>query len=180
MGLLRALARRRRGREVPSSPKRRPPYLNSDLIAELGGSYVSADDITLAEASAMHGPWDIIMDATGFSPLVFEAMEVLAKNGVLILASVTGGERTAMVNADKINQGFVLGNKVMVGTVNAARADFLSGVDDLIKAEALFPGWLARLLTTPVRGLENYQEMLRQLTQNTDAIKVYVDVTSDA
>jgi hypothetical protein len=48
----------------------------------------------------------------------------------------------------------------MVGTVNASRVDFVSGVDDLIKAETVYPGWLGRLLTTPVYGLENYAEML--------------------
>jgi len=54
------------------------------------------------------------------------------------------------VRGDAINQIFVLGHKVMVGTVNASRDDFVRGVDDLVKAEAMFPGWLARLLTTPV------------------------------
>ena len=43
----------------------------------------------------------------------------LGKNGVLVLVSVTGGDRTIEVHADRINQGFVLGNKVMVGSVNA-------------------------------------------------------------
>jgi hypothetical protein len=97
-----------------------------------------------------------------------------------VLASVTGGDTKIEVPADRINQGFVLGNKVMVGTVNASRQDFVSGVDDLIKAEALFPGWLTKLLTTPVRGLESYQEMLRQLTENRDAIKVYVEIAEGA
>ena len=64
----------------------------------------------------------------------------------------------------------------MFGTVNASPADFRSGVDDLIKAEALFPGWLAQLLTTPIHGLENYDEMIRALTEDRDAIKVYVEV----
>ena len=55
----------------------------------------------------------------------------------------------------------MLGNKVMVGTVNAAPNDFRTGVDDLIKAEAVYPGWLAQLLTTPIHGLENHAEMIR-------------------
>ena len=63
----------------------------------------------------------------------------------------------------------------MVGTVNAARDDFLAGVGDLIKAESFYPGWLAKLLTTPVHGLENYKEMLRHL-ESKDAIKVFVEV----
>jgi threonine dehydrogenase-like Zn-dependent dehydrogenase len=152
--------------------------LNSDLIEELGGHYASSSEQSLAEASAMHGPSDIILDATGFSPLALEAAEVLGKNGVLVLASVTGGDRKAEVNADKINQGFVLGNKMMMGTVNASRADFLSGAGDLIKAEVMFPGWLKKLLTTPVYGLERYEEMLRHLTEDREAIKVYVEVQS--
>jgi hypothetical protein len=93
-----------------------------------------------------------------------------------VLSSITGGNTKIEVNADKINQGFVLGNKVMVGTVNASRADFVSGGNDLVKAEAFYRGWLNKLLTTPVYGLENYAEMLRHLTEDKEAIKVYVEV----
>ena len=64
----------------------------------------------------------------------------------------------------------------MVGTVNASPADFRSGVDDLIKAQALFPGWLDQLLTTPIRGLESYDQMIKALTEDKDAIKVFVEV----
>ena len=86
---------------------------------------------------------------------------MLGKNGVLVLASVTGGDRKAEIPSDKINQGFVLGNKVMVGTVNASRDDFDRGVTDLVRAEAFYPGWLGKLLTTPIDGLDDYEEMLR-------------------
>jgi len=178
ISLLAALAMHLRGLEVTCYSRRAAPYLNSDLIEAIGGYYVSSSEHTLAEASAMHGPFDIILEATGFSPLAFEAAEVLAKNGVLVLASVTGGDRKVEVSADRINQGFVLGNKIMVGTVNASPVDFASAVTDLIKAEAVYPGWLQRLLTTPVAGLERYEEMLRQLTENREAIKVYVEVAT--
>ena len=177
IGLLTALAMRLRGLEVTCISLREPPYLNSRLIEELGGSYVSTAQSSVAQASRDLGPFDLIVEATGFSPLAFEAAEALGRNGVLVLISVTGGERTVEVNADAINQGFVLGNKVMVGSVNAAPADFASGRDDLIKAEAVYPGWLGQLLTTPVRGLENYEQMLHELTDNQDAIKVYVEVS---
>ena len=70
----------------------------------------------------------------------------------------------------------MLGNKVMVGTVNASRADLVSGVNDLVKAEDFFPGWLNKLLTKRVDGLGNYAEMLRYLTEDKEAIKVYVEV----
>ena len=175
IGLLTTLAMRARGLEVTCFSLREPPYLNSELIEELGATYVSTKQTPIAES----GPFDLIVEATGFSPLVFEATKALGKNGVLVLVSVTGGSRTVDVDADMLNQGFVLGNKVMVGSVNASPADFRSGVDDLIKAQALYPGWLDKLLTTPVQGLENYEKMLAALSSaNGDAIKVYVEVSS--
>jgi glucose 1-dehydrogenase len=176
IGLLMALAARLRGLELTVASLPKPPYRNSRLIEQLGGTYVSTQDKSLREISAKRGAFDLIMDATGFSPIIWEAAEVLGKNGVLVLSSITGGDRRVEVNSDAINQSFVLGNKVMVGTVNASPADFRSGVDDLIKAQALFPDWLAQLLTTPIQGLERYDEMIRALTEDRDAIKVYVEV----
>jgi threonine dehydrogenase-like Zn-dependent dehydrogenase len=178
IGLLAALALRLRGVHVVCYSLRPPPYRNSDLIQALGAEYVSSQGTSLAEASARHGPFDLMFECTGFSPLVFEAAEALGKNGVLVVSSVTGGMRTAEVRSDAINQSFVLGNKIMVGTVNAAREDFVQGVDDLIKAETLYPGWLAQLLTTPIAGLENYPEMLQHLTSDPDAIKVFVEIST--
>jgi threonine dehydrogenase-like Zn-dependent dehydrogenase len=180
VGLLATLALRLRGLEVACISLREPPYLNSDLIEELGATYVSTKQTSLTEAAERHGPFDLILEATGFSPLVFDAAQVLAKNGVLVLLSVTGGDRTAEVNTDHVNQGFVLGNKVMVGSVNASPADFRSGADDLTKATAVYRGWLEKLLTNPIGGLGNYEQMLRELTENPDAIKVFVEVAADA
>jgi threonine dehydrogenase-like Zn-dependent dehydrogenase len=175
IALLAALALRLRGIEVLCFSLREPPYLNSTLVEEIGGIYVGAGQTSLREASEAYGPFDLIFEATGVSALVFEAAAVLAKNGVLVLSGVTGGDTRIEVNADRINQGFVLGNKVMVGTVNASRHDFVSGVDDLIKSEACNPGWLGQLLTTPVDGLEHWREIIPHLEGN-GGIKVHVNV----
>jgi glucose 1-dehydrogenase len=180
IGLLAALALRLRGVEVVVYSRREPPYLNSELADEIGAEYVSSKERPLEDVAREYGPFDLIGEATGFSALAFEAAAALGKNGVLVLASVTGGDRTIEVPADRINQGFVLGNKVMVGTVNASRGDFERGADDLIKAEAFYPGWLGKLLTTPIDGLDNWAEMLERLTSDRGAIKVYVQVAPDS
>jgi len=127
-------------------------------------------------ARRYEGGFDLIFEATGYSPIVFDSMQALAKNGVLVLSSVTGGDRRVEVPADKINLEFVLGNKVMVGTVNANREYFEAGVRDMSQAELEYPGWLPRLLTNPVRGLENYRELFEKLTSAQGAIKVYCEV----
>ena len=179
IGLLAALSLRMRGLEVTSFGLTRAPYQNSDLLEEIGARYISTKEMGLSEAADVYGPFDLMFEATGFAPIVFEAMEHLGKNGVLILSSVTGGGRNIHVPADMINLGFVLGNKVMVGTVNANREYFEAGVYDLSRAELEFPGWLSKLLTHPVDGLDNYREMMRLLTQAKGAIKVYVNVAPD-
>ncbi|MBL8186175.1 MAG: glucose 1-dehydrogenase, partial [Blastocatellia bacterium] len=134
IGLLATLVFRLRGIEVVTFGRTPKPYLNSDLIEELGATYVSTDDVAIHDYSAQNGGFDIIFEATGFSPIVFDAMQALAKNGVLVLSSVTGGDRKVEVPADRINLDFVLGNKVMVGTVNANREYFEIGVKDLSAA----------------------------------------------
>src|ERR687886_371631 len=116
VGLLTALVARLRGLELTVYSLPQKPYRNADLIEELGGTYISSQDATLAQASEERGPFDLMFDATGFSPIVWEAAEVLGKNGVLVLASITGADRKVEIESDRINQGFVLGNKVMVGT----------------------------------------------------------------
>src|SRR4051794_30055242 len=103
-------------------------------------------------------------------------MQALGKNGVLVLSSVTGGDRMVQVPADRINLEFVLGNKVMVGTVNANREYFELGVRDMAQAEAEYPGWLARLLTHPVERLDNYAELFDKLTTPNGAIKIFCEV----
>ena len=100
-------------------------------------------------------------------------------NGVLVLTSITGGNHTLQIPADRINLEFVLGNKVMVGTVNANREYFESGVRDMAQGEAQYPGWLSRLLTHPVKGLENYQQLFELLVNAKGAIKVFCEVADD-
>jgi threonine dehydrogenase-like Zn-dependent dehydrogenase len=176
LGLLASMILRLRGLEVVAMGRTPRPYVNADLLEQIRARYLSTQDVSITEASRMHGPFDLIIEGTGYSPLVFEAMDSLAKNGVLVLLSVTGGNRRIEIPADRINQGFVLGNKVLVGSVNASRADFVAGVADLAQAELSHPGWLGKLLTHPVKGLDNFRALMDALTSGKDTIKVYCEV----
>ena len=176
VGLLAALSLKMKGFDVTSFGKQGGPSRNLDLLAQLGVRYISTNDLSIREAAKRYGPFDLMFEATGYSPVVFEAMECLGKNGVLVLASVTGGDREHPIPADKINLNFVLGNKLVVGTVNANREYFEAGVYDFARAELEYPGWLSSLLTHPVNGLEHYQDMMSTLTTERSAIKVFVNV----
>jgi len=179
IGLLATLVLKLRGIDVVTFGKTPKPYLNSDLIEALDAKYLSTDDISVHDYAAQNGAFDLIFEATGYSPIVFDAMPALAKNGVLVLSSVTGGDRKTEVPSDKINLQFVLGNKVMVGTVNANREYFESGVKDMSAAVLEYGDWLSRLLTHPVQGLENYQQLFDYLTSGQNVIKVYCNVGTE-
>src|SRR5215208_5400486 len=175
LGLLATLILRLRGLEVTTFARTEPPTLNSELVEALGARYVSTRRMPLTDAAEEYGPFDIIFEATGVSSVVFESMQALGKNGVLVLTGISGGDRTVEVPGDHIMLGFVLGNKVAVGSVNANRAYFERGVQDMALSEAQYPGWLNRLLTHPVQGLDNYEEMIRLLTEEKSAIKVFIE-----
>jgi threonine dehydrogenase-like Zn-dependent dehydrogenase len=179
IGLLAALALRLRGLDVTVFGRTPKPYLNSNLIEALGARYETTTTVPILEGAKKYGPFDLIFEATGASPVVFESMQALAKNGVLVLSSVTGGDKMIEVPADRINLEFVLGNKVMVGTVNANREYFEMGVKDMAQAEAQYPGWLNQLLTHPVKGLENWKLLIDTLTNAKGAIKVFCQVAED-
>jgi hypothetical protein len=105
-------------------------------------------------------------------------MQVLGHNGCIVWTSITGGQRKVEVPGDHINLNWVLGNKLLVGSVNANFRHFESGIADLALGEVTYPGVIGKILTTPVQGLDNYQEMMRLLVEDRDALKVYVEVAA--
>ena len=60
--------------------------------------------------------------------------------------------------------------------MNANRTYFERGVLDMALADSQYPGWLERLFTHPVQGLDNYEEMIRLLTEEKGAVKMFVEV----
>ena len=177
LGLLAALVLRLRGLDVTAFGRTPAPYLNADLLHAIGARYVNTSERSITDTAKGAGLFDLIFEGTGSSAVVFESMRVLGKNGALVLTSITGANRTLEIPADRINLEFVLGNKVMVGSVNASRDNFENGVRDMSQAEAEYPGWLGRLLTDPVRGLDGYRELFDRLQNPNGAIKIFCEVS---
>ena len=176
IGLMATLVLRLRGLAVDTFALAPRPNVNASLVEATGARYVCGQDRNVVQAAEAEGGYDIVFECSGFSPLVFDGMRALSKNGVLILSSITGGGRTVEVPSDHINQSFVLGNKLMLGTVNAGRVDFEQGVRDLIHAEAAYPRWLEQLLTHPVRGFENWPMLFEALNGKKGVIKAFLEV----
>src|SRR5262249_53608044 len=99
IGLLAAMVLKVRGLDVTVFALQPKPSPRATLLEEIGARYVSTREMPLLEAARTHGPFDLVFEATGFSPIVFDAMQALGKNGVLVLSSVTGGDRKVEVPA---------------------------------------------------------------------------------
>jgi threonine dehydrogenase-like Zn-dependent dehydrogenase len=176
IGLLSTLVLRLRGLQVYTMARSEPPSLKSEIVEALGAHYISTRQTPPAELAAKVGKADLIVDATGSSAVAFGCMQLLGHNGVLVWTSVTGGRQHVEVPSDKVNLDWVLGNKLLLGSVNANREHFEMGIKDLALGEVMYPGVIERILTTPIRGLDNYSHMMRTLVDDSTALKVFVEV----
>jgi len=150
IGLLAAAVMRARGLRTVVTGREAPTDLRADIARQLGAEYLSVADRTLADVVKEIGEPDLIMEATGSSQVVFDAMQAMNRNGVLCLLSVTSGDRQHPQPTDLINQRLVLGNQVIFGSVNASARHFDAGVKDFVTIERKWPGALRRLLTHPI------------------------------
>lgn len=179
IGILATLILRLRGLEVFTIARRPAPRLPAEIVEEFGAKYVSMQETSVEDLAAKVGKPDLIMEATGNSSIAFHSMRVLGHNGVLVWHSVTGGDLETQVPSDQINIEFVLGNKLLLGSVNANREHFEAGIKDLALGEVMYPNTIHKILTNPVDGIDNYDEMIRLLVEDKDALKVYVNIADE-
>lgn len=179
IGLLTTLILKLRGLDVYTLARSSAETLNSEIVNAMEATYVSLRDTTLDDLAERVGKADLIVDATGSSAVAFDSMKVLGHNGVLVWTSITGGNQGHQIDSDKINLEWVLGNKLLLGSVNANREHFESGIRDLALGEMMYPDVIHRILTNPVDGLDGYSEMMRLLVEEKKALKVYVNVAEE-
>ena len=147
IGMLAAAVLRLRGLDVTACAREPSGRTREQHLAGAGIRYVSTSETPLDQLAARVGYADLVFEATGAPEVVFPATLLLERNGVCVLASVTLGERPGTVDAAGWNQHMILGNRLVVGTVNAGRADFETGGRDLQEIEKRWPGWASRLVT---------------------------------
>jgi glucose 1-dehydrogenase len=149
-----------------SSPKAR--------AAEACGSrYIDVREEPLESLPGKYGPFDIVVEATGFSPYAFQAMELINRNGIVCLAGLSPGQKEHSMPTDRINMGMVLNNKAAFGTVSASRRDFEQGVGRMLSIEKKWPGLLERLFTKK----EKLEDAPRALHRSQEDIKAVVLAT---
>jgi glucose 1-dehydrogenase len=164
IGLLAALIGVQKGYEVhvldksDAGPK-------AGLVHDLGGTFHAGDVTTLTVKP------DIVIECTGYGPLVFELTSVVANDAVICLAGLSGATREESASLDAINKQMVLENTVLFGSVNAARRHYEQAAAALAAADL---DWLTRLVTRKV-PLSDYKDAL---ARRDDDVKVAIDLRS--
>jgi threonine dehydrogenase-like Zn-dependent dehydrogenase len=159
VGLLGALAARVNGQETcvyslePASDPR------AQIARGFGATYVSGQDMTLAELGRTYGPFDMIFEAVGVSSVAFEAMQALAPNGMCVLTGMPTPGKLREIDSDAIMRNLVLKNQMVFGVVNAGRSGYVDALRDLEQAMFLFPE-AVRALITDVHPIEDAPALL--------------------
>jgi threonine dehydrogenase-like Zn-dependent dehydrogenase len=157
------------------------PNMKAGLLEELGAKYYTIQDLSHQSQPEQSGPFDIVFEASGYSPNLEHACHAVAKNGVVILSSVTPKAMQTDVNFSKINMDFVLGNKIMFGTVNASYHHFSLSVKDIGYGMQLYTGWMEKMITHTLDGLDQYERALYLLNNASkeNALKIVIKVADE-
>jgi len=147
IGLLAAMTLRLRGLEVVVASRGPADSVPARLAEAAGMRFVSTDTSPIDTLYKTLGPRDVVFESTGAASVIPWAMRTVALDGICILGSVTTGSDKEPFDLAAWNRHMVLGNRIVVGTVNASRRHFEAGVRDLAAAQARFPGWPERLIT---------------------------------
>jgi glucose 1-dehydrogenase len=160
IGLLAALVGVQRGLEVhvldrvESGPK-------PELVRALGATYHAG-----AVGDVGFEP-DAVVECTGVGQVIADSMAAIGAGGVVCLTGVGTGGRTSAVPIADAAAHMVLGNLVLVGSVNANKRHWYKAGQVLARADR---SWLGRLVTRRERP----EDLSRALHRTPDDIKVVV------
>jgi threonine dehydrogenase-like Zn-dependent dehydrogenase len=126
---------------------------SSSIADALGAHYVSTKHTDLGDL----GPFDIVVEAAGSAQLMLDALGVLGRSGVACLLGIDGRDGEAQIANHVIGVDAVLENRVLFGSVNARRDDWVTGVEALDRAKREFPGALEELIGLRV-PLDRFEE----------------------
>jgi threonine dehydrogenase-like Zn-dependent dehydrogenase len=164
IGLLAAMIGHQRGLEVhvldrvETGPK-------PELVHALGATYHSG---RIADIGFQP---DVVVECTGVGQVIADSLAAVGAGGVVCLTGVGTGGRTVGHSTADVAASMVLGNVVVVGSVNANKRHWYKAGKALARADR---AWLARLLSRR----EPPERFAQALERSPDDIKVVVEFSA--
>ncbi len=146
VGLLGAMALVMAGFRTYVYSRELPPSPRTDLVTDIGATYVSSQETTFPDLAKDMGNIDLIYEAVGQSHFALEAVRVLGQNGIFILTGVPGLQAFTQSDPARLMRDMVLKNQVVLGTVNAGADAFAAALRDLENFADRWPQSTAALI----------------------------------
>ncbi|HEX4677880.1 MAG TPA: zinc-binding dehydrogenase, partial [Gaiellaceae bacterium] len=112
---------------------------SSDLITASGARYVSTKELPLAELRKETGGFDLVISAVPDAQVMADSLGLLRRSGVACLLGIDGRPQPASIDGPVLGLDAVLENRVLFGSVNAHRQDWLAAVASLDCARERWP-----------------------------------------
>jgi threonine dehydrogenase-like Zn-dependent dehydrogenase len=146
VGILGAMVFQAQGIETHVFSREDEDGARAHLVRACGANYVSAGRTPLDRLSERIGKVDVVFEAVGVPEVAFGALSTVAANGVLILTGVPAGRGPVSADLNQWMLDVVLKNQVILGTVNASRANNEDAIHRLEQFMVLFPEAVVSLL----------------------------------
>jgi threonine dehydrogenase-like Zn-dependent dehydrogenase len=118
----------------------------NELVEQSGARYASTQDSELSEL----GKFDLVIEAAGNAQLMAQTLGLLRRSGVACLLGIDPRDQTVELDGSVLGVDTILENRVLFGSVNAHRQDWLAAVDDLDRARERWPEALEQFVTLRV------------------------------
>jgi len=129
----------------------------SELVETSGARYVSAADTDPASLRDEVGGFDLVIEAAGSAQLMADSLGLLRRSGIACLLGIDPRRQTIGVEGSVLAHDVVLENRVVFGSVNAQRQDWVAAVAALDEARTRWPGALESFIGLRV-PLDRFQE----------------------
>jgi threonine dehydrogenase-like Zn-dependent dehydrogenase len=125
----------------------------NELVEQTGAHYVPTNSTEISEL----GGFDLVVEAAGSTQLMAQSLGLLRRSGVACLLGIDPRRQRVEIEGHVLGVDVILENRVLFGSVNAHRQDWVTAVEDLDRARERWPELLDRFVTLRV-PLDRFQD----------------------
>jgi glucose 1-dehydrogenase len=119
---------------------------SSEVVEACGARYVCTRETSLPALAEEAGGFDFVVEAAGNAQVMAESLGLLRRSGVVCLLGIDPRRQTIGIDGRVLAHDMILGNRVVFGSVNAQRQDWVAAVAALDDASRRWGDALASFI----------------------------------
>lgn len=161
IGLLASFILKFSGLDISVLDRRSEGTLKPTILRNLMIHHIDIKEKSIEKLVEEGYKFDLIIEATGNSPLTFESLKCLGVNGVFVMIGLPCGNNMYNLNLDNLMKDMVLKNQSLIGIVNSNLKHFEMALSDLQMFNSIFTDEINKVITKVV-NLDNYEEAFKE------------------